>query len=206
MGEYQFDQETLSYAARVCEQNLGEDIEVFFDGTPAELSAAVTAVARRLTVRSGHYFHVSGGTSRPDDHLADLEFAALPLDSGYGRIIGHREPGGGTVVFVTSEKEVWPAVVRSWAVIFRELQRQGWMTADAELRKVSDTKCERSPTVRTQTRFEVMKRLKDQHPDWSQDKVAAEAGEELGEVIFGETVRNTYRSMGVDWPRADRVR
>jgi hypothetical protein len=62
------------------------------------------------------------------------------------------------------------------------------------------------PTVRTQERGKVFKRLKDKHPEWSQARVALEASEELGEVVTIETVRNTYRAMGWKWERGDRVR
>jgi hypothetical protein len=66
----------------------------------------------------------------------------------------------------------------------------------------------RGPTYKTKMRAEVFKRIKYEHPGWSQAKVALEAMEQeswLGE-ISGETVRNAYRAMGWDWERANRVR
>ena len=65
---------------------------------------------------------------------------------------------------------------------------------------------ESGPTLRTQIRGEVFKKLKDQHPEWSQAKVAMEAYEELGEEVTADTVRNTYRALGWKWERADRIR
>lgn len=62
------------------------------------------------------------------------------------------------------------------------------------------------PTARTQIRGEVFKRLKTEHPEWSQAKVAVEATEDLGEQATVDTVRNTYRAMGWKWERADRIR
>jgi hypothetical protein len=64
----------------------------------------------------------------------------------------------------------------------------------------------RGPTVRTQERFEVFQRLKLEHSEWSQAKVASEASDVLRESLTAETVRNTYRLMGVDWERGDRIR
>jgi hypothetical protein len=62
------------------------------------------------------------------------------------------------------------------------------------------------PTAKTRARAEVFKKLKDAHPEWSQDKVAQESREELGEVLSSEAVRNAYRAMGWTWGRSDRIR
>jgi hypothetical protein len=71
---------------------------------------------------------------------------------------------------------------------------------------MADAGRRRGPTVKTQERAAVFKRLKDEHPAWSQEKVAMEAREELGETVTGETVRNAYKAMGWVWQRADRIR
>ncbi len=206
MGELQFDQETTHYAARVHEAFLGEDIEVFFQGTPTEFAAALHATADRLSARLGESFCVLGGTSELNKDLAVFDFPSMPIGKGFGRVVAQSARGGGTLVFVTSYHDIWSDVVRAWAVVFRELQRQGWFPPEGKVRKVRDTSCKQGPTYRTRVRFDVMKRIKDQHPDWSQDKVGTEAGIELGEFISGEAVRNTFRSMGAEWVRADRVR
>lgn len=62
------------------------------------------------------------------------------------------------------------------------------------------------PTLRIRERFAVFKRLKDAHPEWTQDKLALEATRILGELVTKETVRNAYRRMGQEWVRGDRVR
>lgn len=62
------------------------------------------------------------------------------------------------------------------------------------------------PTETTQIRGQVFKRLKDEHPKWTQTKVAVEAQEILHESVTADTVRNTYRAMGWEWERGDRVR
>lgn len=64
----------------------------------------------------------------------------------------------------------------------------------------------RGPNVRTQIRFEEFQRIKREHPEWSQTKVAQVASKSLNENVSSDTVRNTYRQMGVPWERADRVR
>jgi hypothetical protein len=62
------------------------------------------------------------------------------------------------------------------------------------------------PTVKTQIRAKAFKQLKDEHPEWSQAKVAIEACDKLGEYVTADTVRNAYRAMGWEWKRADRIR
>lgn len=62
------------------------------------------------------------------------------------------------------------------------------------------------PNIRTQERYKVFKNLKDKHPGWTLEKVALEASPKLEEDVSGETVRNTYRSMGKEWVRGDRTR
>lgn len=56
------------------------------------------------------------------------------------------------------------------------------------------------PTEKTIELAESIKELKDQHPTWSQSRVATEL------CLPIETIRNAYRLMGWKWERADRVR
>lgn len=82
---------------------------------------------------------------------------------------------------------------------------------EAEPTEPTAGKRERGPTARTIDRAAYFKKLKDQHPEWSQARVAIEASrpvEEggLGEVVTADSVRNAYRSMGLKWERADRIR
>ena len=65
---------------------------------------------------------------------------------------------------------------------------------------------QRGPNARTEIRYEVFNRLKQEHPEWSQAKVALEATDELREQVTADTVRNTYRSMGAKWERGNRIR
>ena len=65
---------------------------------------------------------------------------------------------------------------------------------------------EGGPTARTQMRAEVFRRLKKEHPRWSQVTVAMKAQGELDEIVSADTVRNTYRAMEWEWERADRIR
>jgi hypothetical protein len=64
----------------------------------------------------------------------------------------------------------------------------------------------RGPTLKTIERAEIIKKIKDGHPSWSQHRVAMEASNELGYVINTDTVRNDYEAMGWKWERADRAR
>jgi hypothetical protein len=56
------------------------------------------------------------------------------------------------------------------------------------------------PTEKTRELAETIRRLKEQHPTWSQARVATEL------CLPVETIRNAYRAMAWTWPRADRVR
>jgi hypothetical protein len=50
------------------------------------------------------------------------------------------------------------------------------------------------------------KQMKDDHPDWTQAKVAMEAGDKLNVSITPESVRNAYRAMHWKWLRGGRSR
>jgi hypothetical protein len=86
------------------------------------------------------------------------------------------------------------------------VQRQQVSSQESDTQIAKSKTGRPGPTVRTQERGKVFKRLKGKHPEWSQARVALEASEELGEVVTIETVRNTYRSLGWEWERGDRVR
>lgn len=62
------------------------------------------------------------------------------------------------------------------------------------------------PNLRTRLRFEVFFKLKEENPNWTQEKMALESRKLLDEDITAETVRNTYRLMGEKWKRGDRTR
>ncbi|MFC1921798.1 hypothetical protein ACFLY4_00785 [Chloroflexota bacterium] len=69
-----------------------------------------------------------------------------------------------------------------------------------------DDALEGGSTLRTSLRFDLFQRIKNEHPDWTQDKVAQQATDEDGIQYSAETVRNAYRKMGVKWERGDRTR
>ena len=81
----------------------------------------------------------------------------------------------------------------------------------ADLSSVQDSEIKRSaaprlprkagPTENTRVRFAVLKKLKHAHPGWTQNQVALEASQELGEYITADALRNTYRAMGEKWSR-----
>ena len=64
----------------------------------------------------------------------------------------------------------------------------------------------KGPTLNTQIRAELFKKIKEKHPEWTQYRVALEASKESEEVFSVDNVRNAYTAMGWKWPRADRVR
>ena len=64
----------------------------------------------------------------------------------------------------------------------------------------------RGPTIKIQERARACRELKDAHPEWTQEKLAMEAGDRLGEILSEESVRNVYRTMGWKWKRGERTR
>jgi hypothetical protein len=87
-----------------------------------------------------------------------------------------------------------------------ELQVHGGAVAEQLTPAEDKVGKKHGPTVKTQIRAKVFKQLKDEHPEWSQTKVAIEACDKLGEYVTADTVRNAYRAMGWEWKRADRIR
>jgi hypothetical protein len=78
-----------------------------------------------------------------------------------------------------------------------------------------DTGRRRGPTFKIRERADVFREIKDAHPEWTMDKVAMEAVDELGEYVSSESVRYAFRKMREahpdeaekwKWERADRVR
>ena len=65
---------------------------------------------------------------------------------------------------------------------------------------------QRDQNLRTQLRAEVFKKLKDENPGWTQEKVAEMSRDILKEEVTANTVRNTYRLMDWKWKRGDRTR
>ncbi len=78
---------------------------------------------------------------------------------------------------------------------------------EIEYRKGKGTAKHNGPTEKTKIRFEIFRKLKDNHKDWSYEQVAMKAcAQEHMDNWTGETVRNTYKAMGKEWEKADRVR
>jgi hypothetical protein len=113
-------------------------------------------------------------------------------------------PVGSVVPSTPEEQDEWQNLVFQIVDLWLSKLPVTANTPDETLNRPAQR--DAGPTLRTRERFAIFKQLKDAHPTWSQDRVAREASAELGEVVFAETVRNTYRLMGEKWPRGDRVR
>ncbi len=133
--------------------------------------------------------------------------------------VAQREAHYAMLARIEAERDEYIQTIQKWQrIVFTAFLER--LSQDPELREVlkvvqpvpetaahvAPAARESGPTLRTQMRFKVFKRLKDDHPTWSQSRVTQEAIPELGEIVDAETVRNTYRAMGVDWERGDRVR
>ena len=99
---------------------------------------------------------------------------------------------------------LYPFLTEFFEKLLQEIERAGLIEIELPAKKGVGKR--RGPTVRTQARAEVFKKLKDAHPEWSQAKVAMEAERELNEDVTVDTVRNAYRAMGWKWERGDRIR
>jgi hypothetical protein len=64
----------------------------------------------------------------------------------------------------------------------------------------------RGPTIKTEGNFEEFDRIKKEHPEYTQGKVAEEAEKTLRIIISADTVRTAYKAMKVTWIRGDRAR
>ena len=86
-----------------------------------------------------------------------------------------------------------------------EATRTGLPPVPDDGRKIG--KRESGVTIKTQERAQQYKKLKSEHPDWSQAKLAMELNLRDNVDYHTETtVRTAYRAMGWEWERADRVR
>ena len=82
-----------------------------------------------------------------------------------------------------------------------------WQMVD-DLSVVLGVAKKRGPTDNTKIRAGIFKSIKDEHAEWGQTRVAQTAMKEnpwMG-LISDTTVRNTYRAMGWEWERSDRIR
>jgi hypothetical protein len=156
--------------------------------------------------------------------LVKIDIGELPDREQLGRL---------DVEVITSDKlhcvlwvhsESWPKLARWWDWLWLELEKQGLVDAapatDRQAEPQADSGAvaeqltpaedeagkKRGPTIKIQERARVCKELKDAHPEWTQEKLAMEAGDRLGEILSAESVRNVYRTMGWKWKRGERTR
>lgn len=139
----------------------------------------------------------------PPEHRARVEVISLP--------------GERMELIIRSTDEDWAHLKRRWLTVEGDLNRLGFIDTTqttANTRGISSQQeqtthepmssgkqRESSPTVKTETRFEVFERIKTKNPEFTQEQVAEEAKIELEDnYINGETVRNVYRAMGKQWP------
>jgi hypothetical protein len=103
------------------------------------------------------------------------------------------------------------SVIRYFRNVLKDVaRRKNWPEALATglgvFLAAAKEKDKRGPTLKTQERAALYKKLKDQHPEWSQAKLAMEANRVAKEDVHSVyTVRNAYRAMGWKWERGDRV-
>ena len=120
------------------------------------------------------------------------------------------KPSGLKIVKMKAQEQEMDEAERERRInAYEEALEEGLPDIEKVLEKFSekDSKSMRGPNRKTIERAEVFKKIKDNHPEWSQYKVAMEARSELDDQhINADTVRNAYRVMGWEWERADRIR
>ena len=62
------------------------------------------------------------------------------------------------------------------------------------------------PSLLNKQRVALYEQIKQEHPAWTQEKVAQEATDNSVESHSVDSVRNAYRDVGVKWERGDRPR
>ncbi len=180
--------------------------EVIFHGSPAEFIAVVRAWRQQVLARD-NVVVVWDYISTLDNVITGrVELMDVSTRLVAGEVIARPVPNGHTLLSVIIPNRNALIAGSIWYGLRSELERMGWIRADRVEEKVSQSISVSQPNLRTQHRFAVFSRLKNEHPSWSQDKVAMESRVELGEIVSAETVRNTYRIMGAQWLRGDRVR
>lgn len=62
------------------------------------------------------------------------------------------------------------------------------------------------PSLLNKQRFEIYEQIKQEHPAWTQEKVAQEATDNTEESHSVDSVRNAYRDVCVKWEKGNRPR
>ena len=95
-----------------------------------------------------------------------------------------------------------------WALLYFRLLRKWLENRFDEEIIISDllTPIREGARIQTKEKFIAFKEIKQNHPEYSYEKVALEAEKILKERITGDQVQNVYRSMGEKWKRGKRIR
>lgn len=230
MGERAELEANLERLSRLVEEAAGDKETLFLDTTPDVFAAWVEGQTRGVS----HLYFPMGENGRLVLHRAERKPVSIPgilrleMSANYLAVGEQQAEGEPPPVFIAPladpavsfevvplaperievRAECIPEVRGYFRGLLGEIKRR-WPQADATSGSAgigAAKRKKRGPTTRTEIRAKVFRRLKEEHPEWSQAKVAQESFKELGEYVTADTVRNTYRLMGWTWERADRIR
>jgi hypothetical protein len=138
--------------------------------------------------------------------IAQLSGNQIDASRKLAEIIFSQYPAGLTVIFEFDEVDrelITPFIDH----IQKKLHVQGFELVQPQF-IVDDQPKEKpkGPTIKTVTRAEAFKKIKDEHLEWNMERVAAEYNRLFRQDMTGDTVRNAFRAMGWHWDRSDRIR
>jgi hypothetical protein len=191
--------------------------EFIFKGTPYQLAIFAVEFGERLIKNNPLMWQQRDDATMPyviypktfgTDRDVNPISIAMVIDDPNPFMVGYLEAQnigeGRTLVTGTFDTDDWELYCERYESLYNELNRLGMIELHPTTGK---------PTLKTQERAKVFKKLKDEHPEWGYDTVAMKASEVLKENVTGDTVRNAYRAMRKaygakkwSWERADRVR
>lgn len=111
-------------------------------------------------------------------------------------------------LLLTDAPRIWDAI---WKKLFEDygLNEDGTPASKNE-NGILAGKREKGNGVDVETRYEIFRKIKEAHPEFTYLNVADYANEnfneDLGEYVNGDTVKNTYRLTGHEWKRGKRAR
>ena len=106
------------------------------------------------------------------------------------------------VLIVESPDDDWQHLAPWWEKFYTELDRRGLLAKTA----TQDSANARTRREKTQARDNIIKKIKDEHPQWSRVKVAHEAQKQTDEKFTEDDVSNAYKRNKWRWERSDRIR
>ncbi|MFC2052841.1 hypothetical protein ACFLV7_00885 [Chloroflexota bacterium] len=117
------------------------EFELIVKGNPAEFAAMIDSFGIRLRIEKGENypeFHARGDPRKftSDTNKTSAHFSGPKNEkTGLGWITADKIPEDRTLLYVTAEDKNWEKLKGYWILIFKELQRLGWIDEDFKLKR-----------------------------------------------------------------------